>query len=76
MQNKCTAKRIFIGETDLNVAYHRIHENTTTVSTIIVILDTLAFLCLSLNFETTPAPAEYTTVSEVEIYLDNDLLQD
>ena len=41
----------------------------------IAIVDETAFLCLRLTFDTTPAPAEYTTVSEAEIDLGNDLLQ-
>ena len=47
-----------------------------TASPCIAIVDELAFLCLRLPFGTTPAPAEYTTISEATIYLGNDLLQD
>ena len=36
----------------------------------------LAFLCLQLLFDTTPQPEEYTTISEAEIYLSNDLLME
>ena len=57
-------------------AYRRIHAHANTASTCIAIVDELAFLCLRLPFVTTPAPAEYTTISEVAIDLGNDLLQD
>ena len=50
-------KTDFIVKTDLNAAYHKIHKNSTTVSTCIEIADKLAFLCLVLPFGTTPAPA-------------------
>ena len=69
-------KRIFIGKTDLNAAYRRIHTNAKTASTCIAIVDGLAFLCMRLPFGTTPAPEKYMTVSEAAIYLGNDLLQD
>ena len=76
MRSKWPTKRILIGKIDLDAAYRRIHSNATTVLTCIVILDELAFLCLGLPFGTTPAPAEYTTVSEATIDLGNDLLRD
>ena len=44
--------------------------------TCIEIFDELASLCLRLPFGTTPAPAEYATVSEAEIDLVIDLLRD
>ena len=47
-----------------------------TASTCIAIVEKLAFLCLRLPFGTTPAPVEYTTISEVAIDLGNDLPQD
>ena len=61
---------------DLDESYRRIHANAKTASTCIAIVNKLAFLCLGLPFGTTPAPAEYTTVSEAETYLGNDLIQD
>ena len=69
-------KRILIGKTDLDAAYHRIHAHANTASTCIAIVDELALLCLRLTFGTTHAPAEYTTISEAAIDLGNDLLQD
>ena len=36
----------------------------------------LAFLCIHLPFGTTTAPSEYTTISDAEINLGNDLLAD
>ena len=69
-------KRILIGKTDLDAAYLRIHANAKNASTCIAIVDEIAFLCLRLNFGTTPAPAEYTTVSEAKTDLGNNLLQD
>ena len=74
MRSRWPTKLILIGKTDLDAAYRRIHANTTTASTCIVIVDKLAFLCLILYFGTTPAPEEYTTISEAEIDLGNDLL--
>ena len=68
--------RILIGKIDLDAAYRIIHSHTITASTCIVIVDELAFLCFRLTFGTTPAPAEYTTISEAAIDLGNDLLQD
>ena len=76
MRNKWPPKWILIGKTDLDSAYHWIHENAKTASTCIVIVDKLSFLCLQKPFGTTPAPAEYTTTSKEEIYLGNDLLMD
>ena len=76
MRSRWPTKRILMGKTDLDAAYRRIHANAKTASTCIAIVDKLAFLCLRLPFGTTPAPAEYTTISEAVIYLDNDLLQD
>ena len=74
MQSIWPTKRILIGKTDLDAAYRRIHTNATTASTCIAIVDELGFLCLRLPFDTTPAPAEYMTVSEAAIDLGNDLL--
>ena len=76
MRIRWPTKRIVIGKTDLDAAYHQIHAHANTVSTCIAIVDELAFLCLRLPFGTTPAPAEYTTTSEAAIDLGNDLLQD
>ena len=72
MRSRWPTKRILIGKTDLDTAYRQKHTNATTVSTCIAIVDGLAFVCLRLNFGITPAPAEYTTVSERAIYLGND----
>ena len=69
-------KRILIGKSDLDAAYRRIHANTKTASTCIEIFDELDFICLRLPFGTTPAPAEYTTISEAAIDLGNNRLQD
>ena len=77
MRSKCPTKRILIEKkTDLEAAYRRIHANTTTTSTCIAMVDEPAFLCLRLPFGTTPAPSEYTTVSESAIDLGNNLLRD
>ena len=76
MQSRWPTEQIFIGKTDLDTAYLRIHANAKTAFTCIAIVNELAFLCLRLPFCTTPAPAEYTTVSEAAIDLGNDLLQD
>ena len=76
MRSKWPTKGILIGKTDLDTSYLRIHETTTNVSACIPIVDELAFLCLRLNFGTTTAPAEYTTVSESEIDLGNYILWD
>ena len=51
---------------NLDTAYRRKHENKKTASTCITIVDELAFIYLRLPFGTTPAPAEYTNVSEFE----------
>ena len=69
-------KIIIIGKKDLDVAYRRIHAHANTASTCISIVDELAFLCLRLPFGTTPAPAEYTTISEAAIDLGKYILQD
>ena len=69
-------KRIFIGKMDQDAAYHRIHENSTTSSTCISIVDKLALLCMWLTFGTTPIPEEYTTVIEATIDLGKYLLRD
>ena len=76
MRSRCRTKLILIGKTDLDVAYHQIHANTTTASTCIAIVDELSFLYLRLPSDTTPAPAEYTTVGEAAIDLGKDLLRD
>ena len=60
----------------LDAAYRRIHANAKTASTCIAIVDELAFLCLRLPFGTTPAPAEYVTISEAAIDLGNEILRD
>ena len=75
MRSRWPTKRIPIGKTDLDAAYRRIHAHANTASTCIAIVDELAFLCLRSPFGTTPAPAEYTTISEAEIDLGNDILQ-
>ena len=74
MRSRWPTKRILIGKTDLDAAYLRIHAHAKTASTCIVIVDDPAFLCLRLPFGTTPAPAEYMTISEAAIDLGNDLL--
>ena len=76
MRSICPTRRILIVKIDLDAAYHQIHANKTTASTWIVIVYKLSFLCLRLPFGTTSAPEEYTTVSESEIDLGNDLLRD
>ena len=76
MRIRWPTKRILIGKTDLDAAYHRIHANATTALACILIVDKLYFLFLRLTFGITPAPAEYTTVSEAAIDLGNNLLQD
>ena len=76
MRSKWPTKQILIWKIDLDAAYRQIHANATTVSTCISIFKELAFLCLELPFGTTPAPVEYTTISETTIDLGNDLLQD
>ena len=76
MRKRWPTKRILIGETELDATYLRIHAQAKTTSTCIAIVDELVFLCLRLPFVTTPAPAEYTTISEAAIDLGNDLLQD
>ena len=76
MRIKCPTKTNLIGKTDLDAAYRQIYSNVATTSTCIVLLDKLAFLCLRLPFGATPTPAEYTTVSEAEIDLGNDILRD
>ena len=76
MRSRWPTKRILIGKIDLDAAYCPIHANTTTVLTFTAIVDKIDFLCLMLPFGTTPAPAEYTTVSEAEIDPGNDLLRD
>ena len=75
MRSRWPTKRILIGKTDLDTAYLLIHANAKTAFTCIAIVNELAFLCLRLPFCTTPAPAEYTTVSEAAIDLGNDLRQ-
>ena len=47
-----------------------------TTAAFISIVGKLNFLCLRLPFGTTPSPLEYTTISEAEIDLGNDLLAD
>ena len=76
MQSRWPTKRILIGKTDLDAAYRRIHAHTNTALTCIAIVDELVFLCMRLPFGTKPAPAEYKTISEAAIDLDNDLIQD
>ena len=60
----------------MDAAYRRIDANTKTVLICIAIVDELAFICLMLPFGTTPVPTEYMTISEAEMDLGNDLLQD
>ena len=60
----------------MDAAYHQIHVNATTALTCIAVVDNLAFLCLRLPFDTTPAPEQYTTISEAAIDLGNNILQD
>ena len=75
IRSRWPTKQILIGKTDLDAAYRRIHANATTASTCIAIVDEIYFLYLRLPFGTTPAPAEYATVSEAAIELGNDLLR-
>ena len=53
-----------------------LHPLGWSASTCIAIVNELSFLFLRLPFGTTPAPEEYTTVSEAAINLGNNLLQD
>ena len=76
MRIKWPSKRIMIGKTDFYAAYRRFHTNAHIAVTCIAIVVKLSFLCLCLLFGTTTAQAEYTTISEAEIYLGNDLLAD
>ena len=76
MRSRWPTKIILIVKTDLDAAYRKIHEPANTASTCIAIVDELAFICLRLTFGTTPAPSEYTNISEAAIDLGNDLRQD
>ena len=76
IRSRWPTKRILIGKTDLDAAYRRIYANAKTALTCIAIVGELYFICLRLPFDITPAPAEYTTISEAEIDLGNDLIQD
>ena len=76
MRIKCPSKCILIGKTDLGAAYCHVHANAQISATCIAVSVKLAFLFLSLPFGTTHPPAEYTTTSEAEIDLENDLLSD
>ena len=75
MHIKWPAKHILIGKTDPYAAYKRVHANTQMVATCIEIVGKLAFLCLHMSFGTTPAPEEYTTISEAAIYLGKNILE-
>ena len=75
IQIKWPTKRILIGKTELDAAYHQIHANAKTVSTCIAIVDKLSFLCLWLPFGNTPTPADYTTIRKVAIDLGKYLLR-
>ena len=76
MHIKWPSKCTLIIKTDLDAAYRCVHANAKIASTWIIIVGKLAFLCLSLTFSTTPAPEEYTTISEVSINIENDILTD
>ena len=76
MRIKSPSKRILIGKTYIDDAYRHVHANSQIAATCIAIVRKLDFLYLCLPFGTTPAPAEYTTISEAEISLGNDLLVD
>ena len=75
MQIKWPSKSILIGKTGMDAAYRHIRANSWIASTFISIVDNISLLCLRLPFGTTPAPANYTTVSEAEIEPLNDLLR-
>ena len=61
---------------DLDTAYRRIHVNARITSTCIAIVYNLLLLCLCLTFRMTPVPADYTTVIESSIDLENDICRD
>ena len=64
MRIKWNSKRTLIGKTDLDDAYPSVQTNAQIAATCIVIVGKLAFLYLCLTFGTTPAPEEYTNISE------------
>ena len=76
MRNKWPSRRIVIGKTYLDAAYQRVHKNAQIADTCIKIVGKPAFLCLRLPFGNTPAPSEYTIISEAETDLGNNLLAD
>ena len=76
MRNKWPTKRILVGKTDLDEAYLRIHANAKIAQTFIACCSWNGRICLRLPIVTTPAPEEYTTVSEAEIDLGNDIIWD
>ena len=57
MRIKWPSKRIMIGKTELDAAYHSFHSNAQIASTCIAIVVKITFLCLHLTFSTTPTPA-------------------
>ena len=63
-------------KTDLNASYQKIHANAQIVSTCIVVVERISFLCLRLKFGTKTTPEEYTTIRESAIYLGNNLFMD
>ena len=76
MHIKYPSKQTLIVKTYLNVAYRRIHENAQITSTCIKILVRLDFLCMWLEFGTTPKPIEYIAISEAAIDTGDDILMD
>ena len=56
--------------------YLCIHANAWIASACIAIVDNIVLLCLHLPFRKIPAPEKYTTFSNAENGLDNDLLRD
>ena len=73
---KWPAKRTLTGKKDLNAAYQCVHTNAKIASKCITIVGKPAFICLGMTFRNTPAPTEYTTISEASIELGNDILTD
>ena len=76
MQLKWPSKCILIGKTDLDGAYRCVHANSKIAPKCIAIVEKLSLLLLKLPFGPTTVLEEYTTISEVEIYLGNILLMD
>ena len=76
MRFRYKKKRILQSKTDMDSAYRRLHAALKAAATCITIIKDLAYLLLRLPFGSSPAPSEFSVVSDVLVDITTEIADD